>query len=157
MDTSGISNPLDSMPESKAIYQPIWKHIREMIEGGFFAVNVEIYEELCRLPGNIGECLRNNKDKLVLEIGEDWNWIRYLEIFEEMRVRHKDVISEYNGNRKGTVGLVDVSIVALGKSLGLPVVSMEAVSFQPSDKKVRIPSLCDRENVAHLTFNDLVP
>lgn len=73
-----------------------------------------------------------------------------------MRTKHQSIISEYNGNRKGTVGLNDVSIVALAKSLGLPLISMESRSFQSSDKKVRIPGLCDLEGVEHLSFNDFL-
>ncbi len=156
LDTSGLSNPLDLMPETKAIYQPIWNHIKSLIVSGVFAVNAEIYEELCRLPGSIGEHITANEGNMLLEVGEAWDWRSYLAIVESWRVKYKDVISEYNGNRKGTVGLIDVSIVALAKCLGLPVVSMESISFQASDKKVRIPSLCALEGVEHLTFNDLL-
>lgn len=156
LDTSGLSNPLESMPEDILMYQHIWSHVKTQIENNIFAVNEEIYQELCRLPGKIGECLNNNKEKLVLEIGESWNWQRYLEIVEEMRNTHKGVISEYNGNRKGTVGLNDVSIVALAKCLELPLISMESRSYQPSDTKVRIPALCSLEGVEHLTFNDFL-
>jgi len=156
LDTSGISNPLESMPENIAIYKPIWSYVKKQIENGIFAVNVEIFEELCYLPGQIGACLQNNKDKLVLEVGEDWNWQGYLDTVEAMRIKHTSIISEYNGYRKGTVGLNDVSIVALAKSLRLPLISMEAISFQSSDKKVRIPRLCDLEGVQHLSFNDFL-
>jgi hypothetical protein len=38
-----------------------------------------------------------------------------------MKVRHEAVISEYNGNRKNTIGLNDLTIIALAKTLGLPV------------------------------------
>jgi hypothetical protein len=156
LDTSGLSNPLQSMPEDIPMYQPVWKHIQRQVEIGIFAVNEEIFQELCRLPGRIGECLTNNRNQLVLEIGESWNWQGYLEIVEEMRTIHKSVISEYNGGRKGTVGLNDVSIVALAKCLGLPLISMELRSYQSSDTKVRIPALCDLEGVEHLTFNDFL-
>lgn len=156
LDTSGISHPLEIMPESIGMYQHIWSHIRTKIEAGVFAVNAEIYDELCRLPGQVGICLRNNKDNLVLEIGEAWHWERYVENFEEMRLRHQGIISEYNGNRKGTVGVNDVSIVALAKTLELPIISMESRSFQSSNTKVRIPGLCDLEGVEHLTFNDFL-
>jgi Domain of unknown function (DUF4411) len=154
LDTSGLSNPLENMPEDIVMYQNIWSHVKSHIENGFFAVNEEIYQELCRLPGSIGDCLRNNKDSLVLEVGENWNWQGYLEIVEKMRNRHSSKISEYNGNRKGTVGLNDVSIVALAKYLRLPLISMESRSYQPSENKIRIPALCDLEDVHHLTFND---
>lgn len=156
LDTSGLSNPLESMPETIAIYQPIWNHIKSQIESGIFAVNDEIYQELCYLPGQIGDCLKNNKDNIVLELGESWDWQRYLDIIEEMRVKHKDVIAEYNGNRKGTAGLNDVSIVALAKSLGIPLISMEAKTFQTSATKIRIPGLCALEEVEHLDFNDFL-
>lgn len=154
LDTSGLSNPLENMPEDIGLYKPIWNLVKSNIEDGFFAVNDEIYQELCRLPGNIGDCLKNNKHNLLLEIGESWNWQRYIEVVEEMRKKHQNIISEYNGNRKGTVGLNDVSIVALAKSLQLPLISMESRSYEPSGKKIRIPGLCDLEGVEHLTFND---
>lgn len=145
------------MPEGISMYQPIWSHVRTQIESGIFAVNDEIYQELCHLPGQIGACLNNNKDKLVLEIGEiNWNWKHYLTIVEGMRIKYKDVISEYNSNRKGTVGLNDVSIVALAKCLKLPLISMEAKAFQTSATKVRIPGLCNLEGVEHLEFNDFL-
>lgn len=156
LDTSGLSNPLDSMPEDIPFYRPIWEIIQNKIRSGLFAVNTEIYEELCRLPGNIGTCINSNKDNLVLEIGGGWNWNRYLEIFEEMRERHRGVISEYNGNIKRTVGINDVSIVALAKCLQLPLISMESASYQNTDKRVRIPGLCRLETVDHWTFNDLL-
>jgi hypothetical protein len=73
-----------------------------------------------------------------------------------MRTTHHDIISEYNGGRKGTVGLNDVSIVALAKTLGLPVISMESPNFQSTDKRVRIPGLCAKEGVEHLTFNEFL-
>jgi hypothetical protein len=156
LDTSGLSNPLDTMPERIAHYRPIWTLVQSKIENGIFAVNGEIYEELCRLPGSIGTCLNNNKGNLLLEVGQNWNWQRYLQIVEDLTVRYRHVISEYNGNRNGTVGLVDVSIVALAKTLNLPLISMESVSYQGSPIRMRIPGLCDAEDVQHLTFNDFI-
>lgn len=156
LDTSGISNPLDSMPENIIMYQGIWTLVKSKIESGIFAVNKEIYDELCLLPGTIGTCMQDNEDKLLLEVGEDWNWQEYLDHVERMRVQHQDVISEYNKGRKGTVGLNDVSIVALAKTLSLPLISMESISFQSSTTKVRIPGLCALEQVEHLNFNQFL-
>ena len=145
------------MPEEISMYKVIWSHIQASIVNGIFAVTQEIYEEQCYLLGNTGQCIRNNKEHLVLEVGQDgWDWENYLRIVEDMRTRHKSVISEYNGNRKGTVGLNDISIVALGKCLRLPVISMESLSYQASDTKIRIPRLCNLENVEHHTFNDFL-
>jgi hypothetical protein len=73
-----------------------------------------------------------------------------------MRVRYKSVISEYNNNRRGTVGLNDVAIVALAKTLKLPLINMEAKSFQTSATKIRIPGLCILEGVEPLEFNDFL-
>jgi len=143
------------MPED--IFPILWSRICAEIENGKFAANLEIYDELTHLSGSVGECIKRCKSNLVLEIGEgDWDWSDYLSHVERMRVQHKSFISEYNGNRKFTVGLNDVSIVALAKSLGLPVVSMESVSFQASQVKMRIPQLCAIEDVQHMTFNDLL-
>lgn len=155
LDTSGLSNPLENMPED--IFPVLWARICVEIENGKFALNREIYDELTHLNGPVGDCIKRCKHNLILEIGEgDWDWEDYLAHVERMRVQYRLFISEYNGNRKSTVGLNDVSIVALAKSIGLPVVSMEAVSFQASQKKLRIPQLCSLENVRHMTFNDLL-
>jgi len=62
LDTSGLSNPLDSMPENIAYFQGIWALVKSKIEGGVFAVNKEIFDELCLLPGSIGQCLIDNVD-----------------------------------------------------------------------------------------------
>lgn len=73
-----------------------------------------------------------------------------------MRLTYKAVISEYNGNRKSTICLNDVSIIALAKTLTLPVVSMESLSTQDSNKRKRIPNVCQDEGVPHLNFNQFL-
>ncbi len=51
----------------------------------------------------------------------------------------------------------DLTIIAMAKTLGLPVVSMEkAVSEAPGTKKRRIPNICKAEGVLHLGFNDFL-
>ncbi len=158
LDTSGLSNPLETMPETISIYNGIWALVRKHIEEGSFAVTQEIYEELCHIsPGAVCDCCSNNKDQLVMEVDQpDWDATGYITNVNEMVERHKGIISEYNGNRKNTVGLNDVSIVALAKTLKLPVVSMESDSVQPSTTKVRIPGLCRLEGVQHMTFNNFL-
>jgi hypothetical protein len=122
-------------------------------------VTTEIYEELELLPGSIGQCIKNNKANLHLEIeDEEWDWQTYLGHVERMRVAYADVISENNGNRKNTIGFNDLSIIALAKTLGLPVVSSEKKLHgeQDSQKRQKIPDICDREGIPHMTFNDLL-
>lgn len=64
----------------------------------------------------------------------------------------KPFIAEYNKGRSRTIGRVDLSIVALAKTLQLPILSMEKPSGQHSAKRMRIPELCARENVTRLKF-----
>jgi hypothetical protein len=75
-----------------------------------------------------------------------------------MRVTYKDVISEYNGNRKNTVCLNDLSIIALAKTLRLPVISSEKKlqTAQDSRKRQKIPDICDLEAVPHMSFNEFL-
>ena len=96
--------------------------------------------------------------QIQMEIEEDWDWTTYLNHYEEMKVRHQAVISEYNGNRKGTIGLNDLTIIALAKTLGLPVVSSEKKTSvdQDSNKRQKIPDICAKEDVDHISFNDLL-
>jgi Domain of unknown function (DUF4411) len=158
LDTSAISKPLEDMPESMSFYKNIWSLVRESIESGIFAVTKEIYDELCKITsGETCNCCIHNRDKLLMEVDQmDWDAKEYLMNVDSMIQRHISVISEYNSNRKQTIGLNDLSIVALAKTLKLPVISMESDSYQPSQKKVRIPALCMLESVTHLTFNDFL-
>lgn len=156
LDTSGISNPWLGFPDD--IFQPLWERIIWLIEIGTFCCNTEIFEEYEHIEGRVGDCLKANKAVLVYEINQNsWDWQSYLNHFERMRLSYTQYISEYNGNRKNTIGINDLSIVALAKTLKLPVVSMEGSDKgQISETKMRIPRLCDIEGVKHLTFIDLL-
>jgi hypothetical protein len=145
------------MPED--IHAVLWSRVARVIEEGRFAVTTEIYEELIHLPGPIGACIKANKNRLQLEIEDpDWDWQIYLAHVKRMREVYADVISENNGNRKNTVGYNDLSIIALAKTLGLPVISSEKklATTQDSTKRQKIPDICDREGVLHMNFNDLL-
>jgi hypothetical protein len=157
LDTSGISSPLEFMPED--IHLSIWAGVAALIAAGTFAVTVEIYDELTHLPGPIGDCIKANQDNLQLEIEEEsWDWKTYLGHYEEMNIKYENVISEYNENRKNTVGLKDLTIIALAKTLNLPVISSEKKlnTVQDSVKRQKIPDICDKEGVVHMSFNDLL-
>lgn len=52
LDTSGLSNPLEFMPED--IHPTIWAKMAGLVTSGTFAVAVEIYDELKHLPGPSG-------------------------------------------------------------------------------------------------------
>src|ERR1700739_1566964 len=139
---SGLSTPLENMPED--IHKILWGKVAKIIASGKFAVTTEIYEELTHLPGPIGECVKAHEASLALEVEEEtWDWPTYLAHIERMRVTYKSVISEYNGNRKNTVCLNDLSIIALAKTLGLPVISSEKKlqTAQDSQKRQKIPDI----------------
>ena len=155
LDTSGLSNPLVSMPED--IHVTLWSKIEILIASGKFAVTKEIYDELLYLPGSVGACIKENCSAMQLEVGEDsWDWMGYIGHVNRLREIYKARISEYNNNKKNTVGLNDVSIVALALTLKLPVISMESKSFQTNDSKIRIPGLCQLEGLKHLDFNEFL-
>lgn len=156
LDTSGISNPWERLPED--IYRSLWARIQELISASTFCCTTEIYEEMLSITGGLGECVRAHQDCLVMEIGNgDWDWEQYVAHVDRMQVDYQGVISEFNGNRKGTVRLNDISIIALARTVDLPVISMEAANvYQPSTSKRRIPDICATENVRHMDFNDLL-
>lgn len=156
LDTSGLSNPWETLPED--IYSNLWTQVIVACKSGIFCYNSEIYGELNSITGKLGACLKEYGRDFILEIGDDsWDWATYLDHNERMSSQYKQFISEYNGNRKGTVGLTDLSIIALAKTLGIPLISMEKANLlQPSAKKRRIPDICADENVAHMDFNDFL-
>jgi dephospho-CoA kinase len=49
-----------------------------------------------------------------------------------------------------------MTIIALAKTLGLPVVSMEKFIHQQDSKNRRIPNICQMEGIQHLDFNQFL-
>lgn len=154
LDTSGISNPLESMPAD--IHESMWTKVIEILKSGCVAVTPEIYDEMIKIPGIVGDHIRSNKDKLILEVNKgDWNWSSYLTHSTAIINNHRGFISEYCGGSPKTVSLNDISIIALSKSLDVPCISME-VSANSSTTKRRIPDICLMEDVKHLTFSEFL-
>ena len=50
----------------------------------------------------------------------------------------------------------DISIVALAKTLDVPLVSMETKSGKDAVKRRKIPDVCLLEGVEHLDFNEFL-
>ncbi len=74
-----------------------------------------------------------------------------------MQEHYAEFISEYShGGSKKTIGLKDLTIISLAKTLTLPVVSMEKPVRASSHKKRRIPDICDAESVLHYSFIDFL-
>lgn len=154
-DTSAISNPLEFLPED--IHGWLWVRVCEVIETGAIAVTTEIYDEMTHISGMVGECIRANRSRLILEVGEpDWPWGAYVASAAALQVTHRQFISEYTGGSPKTVCLNDISIIAMSQSLGLPLVSMEARIVDSGAKKRRIPNVCDLEDIPHRNFNDFL-
>lgn len=153
LDTSGLSNPLELMPAD--IYVSLWAQIQARIVNGDLACTAEIYDELTHLEGAVGDCIRDNESNLRLEVGDaSWDFAAYLEHATRMQVEYAAFLRENLSGKKGTVGLNDLSIIALAKTLALPVISMEKAKAHQSDKLRQIPDICALEKVPHMTFND---
>lgn len=85
----------------------------------------------------------------------DWPFEAYIDHAKRMQIDHSLYIRE-NCGKKSTIGLNDLSVIALGKAISLPVISMEkAKAHQPTLLK-QIPDVCALEQVAHMTFNDFL-
>ena len=145
------------MPEDIPVYAPLWVELTEYVLTGQVATTWEIYQEMCHIPGAFGDCVRANKGLLVMEVGDStWAFSHYISHYKRMQMQYHGFISEYahRGSKK-TIGLRDLTIIALAKTLGIPVVSME-VSVLHSPSKRRIPDICKLEGVPHHTFNDFL-
>ena len=130
LDTSGLSNPLENMPED--IHSTLWARVRKAIEDGVFCWNTEILDELGSLPGTLGECIAAHGKTWCLEVGDDgWPWQAYIDHVKRLQVTYRPFISEYNGNRKGTVGLNDISIIALAMTLKPPSYTIDGGDANP--------------------------
>lgn len=126
IDMSGLSNPASEEVAPQDIHMTLWAKVHALIESGDVAVTKEIFDELCHIPPPLGECIKANKKALMLEVDdESWDGQTYIEHTNRMQDDHQSFIREFNGGGKGTVGINDISIVALAKTMKLPVVSME--------------------------------
>jgi len=151
---SGLSNPVGDMPQD--IYVTLWSQICDKLVSGDFAVTKEVYEELTHITGPVGDCIVGNEVNLVLEVGDaSWDWEAYVEHTKTMHAKYEQFILGTGGS-KVSLSMPDLSIVALGKTLSLPVVSMEKPVAHQTDNKRKIPDICKLENVDHMTFNDLL-
>jgi hypothetical protein len=98
-DTSGISNPLETMPED--IHESMWQDFKEKcLKAGIIAVTQEIHDEMVQIYGTVGQCIKDNKESLLMEVGGDWDWNTYIDHVNRMGDDHKEFISEYNGGSK---------------------------------------------------------
>lgn len=157
LDTCGFSTPLEFMPED--IHKTLWVGVRDKVETGNLCWNTEIAVELTSIPGEIGQCLADCRSDMCLEVGVgEWEFADYIAHVERMRVTYEHVISEYNANRKRTVGLNDISIIALAKTLNLPLLQEEKPTRtnQSSDIRMKIPDVCDLEGVQTISFNNFL-
>lgn len=156
VDTSGISTPLERMPDD--IYQPLWDRVIEVLASGVVAVTTEIYDEMYgSLMGVVGSFIDDNRGLLLLEIGADgWDSAAYVRYLVELQTRHHDVIAEYNNDRRRTVGLNDISIIALAKTLQVPLVSMEQPAGTDARDRRKIPDICRIESIEHIDFNEFI-
>lgn len=145
------------MPEDIPIYAPLWAQMRDYVLSDRIATTAEIYGEMCKIAGDFGQCIRDNKALILMEVGDDsWDSATYIAHFKRMQNDHHPFISEYSyGGSKRTIGLKDLTVIALAKTLGIPAVSMEVTAL-PSPTKRRIPDICAAENVLHHTFNEFL-
>lgn len=122
------------------------------------AVTIEIYTEMHgSIRGLVGNCIDHNKANMLREIGDEtWDYSVYALVAAAMQIRQHDFISEYTGGSKKTVGLADISIIALAKALNVPMVSMEKPVRAGVIGKRKIPDVCRDEGVEHLDFNEFL-
>ena len=155
LDMSGFSNPIQAMPED--IYVSLWAQLCDRVTAGQFAATAEVYDELTHISGKVGRCLVDHEAEIKLEVGTgDWDFATYLRHFDMLHPKYEPFINGTGGS-KMSLSIPDFSIVMLGKTLALPVVSMEIPCAQNhGTKRRKIPDVCVAENVVHMTFNDLL-
>lgn len=154
-DTSGLSTPNEQTPPD--IHVSMWENIRRFIADGHVGVTLEIFEEMVNIDGGLGEFIGECKDVILFEIGEEeWNWGAYLDHTNRMQDVYQQFISEFTGGSQKTICLNDISIIALAKTLGVPLLSMETKVPNESQAKRRIPNICESEGVDHVDIREFL-
>jgi|ERR1700730_2258599 len=152
VDTSGLSHPYEEIPED--IHASLWQKVRDTIAAGQVAVTQEIFDEIILIPGGLGDYLNKSKALILHEVTHGgWDWQAYVKHAAKMQVDHKSYIRASCGGSPKTVCLNDISIIALAKTLRIPVLSMEK-PVDKNSKKRHIPDICTTEGVTHISFND---
>ena len=76
-DTSGISNPHSFNPMD--IHRTMWAQITQFFADGNVAITEEIFGEMTKIDGGLGQFINTNKANLLHEINQgNWNWRAYL-------------------------------------------------------------------------------
>ena len=143
------------MPED--IHVALWSQLCDRIRSGIFAATTEIYEELTHITGDVGQCIKDHEAEIKLEVGSgDWDYQSYLANFNKLHPKYESFINGTGGS-KASLSIADFSIIMLGKTLSLPVVTMETPCMQNAHTRSRkIPDVCNAEGVTPMTFNDLL-
>lgn len=143
------------MPED--IHESMWNDIKQFIEDGHVAVTLEIFEEMILIDGGLGDFIASCKDAILFEVGADhWDWQTYIKHAQRMQTDYEPYISEFSGGTKKTIGLNDLSIIALAKTLAVPVLNMESKVVGASPNKRRIPNICEKEGILSVTINEFL-
>jgi hypothetical protein len=152
---SGLITPIQGMPED--IHVSLWGQISDRVKAGIFATTAEVYDELTHIPGDVGQCIQDHEAQIKLEIGSgDWDFAVYLAHFGHYHSKYEPFING-TGGCKMSLSMPDFSICVLGKTLALPVVSMETpCAHNPGTMSRKIPDVCAAESVVRMTFNYLL-
>ncbi len=130
------------MPEDVKMFQPMWSSLNAFVRSGAVATTTELYDEMYKITGRFGTCVKQCRADLVLEVDDPtWNGVGYIRQYERMCTEHRQFISEYTHmSSKETISLNDMTVIALAKTLKLPVVSSESSSGNSPFKR-RIPDI----------------
>jgi len=142
------------------IHETLWRVLANLVDAGTFCWNKEIWNEIDgSIYGDIAQNLKAaNKAGCLYDLDDpSWDVRSYIDNQNDLCARYSGYIAEYNG-KDNTVGLNDVSIIALAKTLNKPVASMERENTNPGSSliRMRIPELCSREKIPHLNFVQLL-
>ena len=151
IDTSGLMNPFVSIPDD--VHASLWVAVKKMLDSGDGAVTKEIFDEMVSFNNDIGKHVGNCKDAVLFEVGVgQWDWPSYIAHNVRMQTAHAQWIAEYINN-PNSICLNDLTIIALAKTLNVPVLSMEyRAPDTPECKRRKIPNICDKEGIKHLDF-----
>lgn len=154
-DTSGLSTPHEQTPPD--IHVSMWEDIRQFIANGHVAVTQEIFDEMIHIDGGLGDFIKGSKDLILFEVSAGtWDWVTYLSHMTRMQDDYSQFISEFNRGVRGTVCLNDLSIIALSKTLSVPLLNMEVKVPEDSPKRRRIPNICESEGVVSIDIREFL-
>jgi hypothetical protein len=119
------------------VFKPQWEYIESLVGSGAITAPKKVEEEL---------------KKWCIEIPELVNWLKrydsmFLDVTTDQLLKSKPIVSKYSVYGTTENYLCDLMVMSLAECMGLAVLTLEGKKPTNSQKRPKIPNVCDEFGV----------